>query len=795
MLLLGTWLAFMGYVGAQPNRHGFPMITGYRPSDPAGSRQNRCITQDARGVLYVGTGGTGVREYDGVEWRIIPMAGDQVVYSLITGDDGVVYVGKATGFGYLAPDRTGQMRYHSLSDSIDRERFPIKDVWKIWHRSGKIYFCTFETIFIFDTSTEEMEYLPTSNGAFYSFLVDSALYVSDPDSGLLAFNHNVLETVPGGEAFRGMHITGMERLNNGTLLIGTRNSGLFLLEDTHDRPVHAFPDPELQDYFRKAAVTQMVPVGDQFAVATRDSGMVILDSAGRVTEMITGAEGLIDATVNCIYVNQRAGAGNTLWLAGSTGIFKLETGSPFRVTTAASGLEGTINGISLFNGRLFIATSSGLYFQQSGPSPARFIPVPEAHGKEVGQLMLFRPHRGEEMLIASSEETTWIINRRMNVTRLEEQVLIDSAHRASSREVSGIALVKDPARPNVIYTGPKELTGLEFTRRGWNEVMQTDLGNESFMRMEVDKFGFLWTSTPDRVVRVDISRLSDVTVKFISTENGLPSNEMNRVFLDPDTETVLLGTVDGFYRYDYFMDTIYRDTLLNGIMPEGRNRIRCFYRDIDGDDWLSFENEVSGWTEMVIRREGVGIRMRWDAPFRRLPNLPAVAFCSGREGEVWFGKSSQLCFFDKTKAGNRSHTFRALIRQVTLENDSVLFHGTEFTPDHQPVISTRTNNVRFNWAATFYEKEESTKYSYLLEGSGEDWSAWSPATHMAFNDLHHGKYTLHLRARNVYGEEGLPAAYAFTIRRPWFGTVPALLIYVMVMGMILFRLLKMKKAI
>jgi hypothetical protein len=61
----------------------------------------------------------GVLEYDGVEWRRIPVPGDPPVRSLATAEDGVVFVGAFSEFGYLAPDRTGQMHYLSLSDTID----------------------------------------------------------------------------------------------------------------------------------------------------------------------------------------------------------------------------------------------------------------------------------------------------------------------------------------------------------------------------------------------------------------------------------------------------------------------------------------------------------------------------------------------------------------------------------------------------------------------------------------------------------------------------------------------------
>src|SRR5210317_1406779 len=78
---------------AQPNIHGVPMITNYEHSITTGSEQNWCITQDLRGIIYVGNNDKGVLEYDGVEWRNIPIPNNPIVRSIITGDDGIVYVG------------------------------------------------------------------------------------------------------------------------------------------------------------------------------------------------------------------------------------------------------------------------------------------------------------------------------------------------------------------------------------------------------------------------------------------------------------------------------------------------------------------------------------------------------------------------------------------------------------------------------------------------------------------------------------------------------------------------------
>lgn len=60
---------------SQPNPYGIPWIQNYHFSEMGGSEQNWCVTQDFRGLIYVGNSDKGVLEYDGSSWRAIPVPG------------------------------------------------------------------------------------------------------------------------------------------------------------------------------------------------------------------------------------------------------------------------------------------------------------------------------------------------------------------------------------------------------------------------------------------------------------------------------------------------------------------------------------------------------------------------------------------------------------------------------------------------------------------------------------------------------------------------------------------------
>ncbi|MBA7528771.1 hypothetical protein ES705_20961 [subsurface metagenome] len=149
--------------------------------------------------------------------------------------------------------------------------------------------------------------------------------------------------------------------------------------------------------------------------------------------------------------------------------------------------------------------------------------------------------------------------------------------------------------------------------------------------------------------------------------------------------------------------------------------------------------------------------------------------------------------------------FHALIRQVILGEDSMVFCGTNYREDIngkrkvdiiqpeslKPAIKYEDNNVAFQWVAPFFEDEEATEYRYWLEGNDEDWTRWSNRTEFPFTNLRQGDYTFHVQAMNVYGIESDPGTFEFTILPPWYQTVLAYIIYVILVIILIIFIVKL----
>jgi serine phosphatase RsbU (regulator of sigma subunit) len=797
------YLLFMGSLMAQPNQNGVPIITNYEHFITKGSEQNWCITQDHRGIIYVGNSDKGVLEYDGAEWRRIPVPRDPRVLSLVTGDDGIVYVGADSEFGFLAPDRSGTMLYHSLSDTLDQESYPFGDVWRSYYYEDKVYFCSYNLIFIFDKVGENLSIIKTPEYTFFSFLIDGTIYSSSYGQGLMRYENGTFTLVPGGEFFREKSITGLVHYDKDRLLAGTLGNGVFLYNIQQGAVDENFIDRELNEYFRSGYVTNIRSVEENFVISGFN-GVVFLNREGEAMEIVSEEEELIDKNVPFVYYNERMEGTSPVWIANYMGVSKLEPTNPFRVFTESSGIEDFVNDIKLFNETLFVATFNGLYYKSSTQTGTGFTLIPGTEGEVIRHLMIFKPSGYRQFLIASSQTNTYVIDPWKNVTILKELISNPPEDLSEQEEYAGSFAVQDPDNQARFYTGRIHIVGVEYYRGRWSEVSRIrEFNDELLLNKVIDKYGFLWTSSDKWVSRIDINEKNDPPKKFFSRDHGLPSDEGNRVFLDPDSREVLIGTRDGFYRYHYYLDSMYMDTIHNPVLPPGKNLIMTFYRDQDGDYWYSFENETLGWTELVSGYDGAELQLIHDKIFQRLANTSSDVIYSSQEKEVWFGKSDRLYHFNKSYARNDSLPFFTLIRQVALNTDSLIFNGSHYSEENggflslsqpennRPDIAYHFNSVSFRWAAPFFEQEEEIQYSHKLEGFGEEWSDWEGRPFKEYTNLPFGSYTFLVKARNVYGNESLPASYSFSILRPWYAHILAYLVYFILAAGLVYLIIKL----
>ena len=315
--------------------------------------QNWAVVQDPRGVLYVANY-EGVLEYDGVSWRLIETAAKTVVRSLAVDAVGQIYVGAVGDFGVLQPDSTGTLVFVSLRSEIDPAHQDFKDVWSTHATSEGVFFQTADRLFRWDGNT--MTGWESEPGFHTAFRVDDQFFVREWGRGLSYLSGDSLRPAPGGARFANLRIYMMAPYGADHVLIATRGEGLFLYDGTS---AAAFPT-EADALFDQYRLYHGYPLPDgQYALSFLDGGgVVVIDAQGRLVQRLDEAVGLPDGWVNYVYGDAQGG----LWMAlNNDGIARIDFSSPLSFYDRRLGLDGRVNSIERHQGRLYVATTKGVY--------------------------------------------------------------------------------------------------------------------------------------------------------------------------------------------------------------------------------------------------------------------------------------------------------------------------------------------------------------------------------------------------------------------------------------------------
>jgi ligand-binding sensor domain-containing protein len=234
---------------------GTPLIQHFSPKQYNGHPENWAIVQDKRGILYVGNQ-SGVLEYDGSNWKLIEVPGTSVK-AIGVGNDGVVYVGTATDFGYLLNRPGGQIQYVSLSQGLSVGERSILPVNKLFSDSTGVYFCTAQKIYRYKRK-KDFKIWKAENRFLTANFIRNTLYVQDSGGRLMQLVSDELKPALNGEQFANLRIQAMLEYPGGRLLVLTEKNGLFVYSP---RQVTSGQEPlrtASDDWLKNAGITSAI---------------------------------------------------------------------------------------------------------------------------------------------------------------------------------------------------------------------------------------------------------------------------------------------------------------------------------------------------------------------------------------------------------------------------------------------------------------------------------------------------------------------------------------------------------
>ncbi|MGD2086968.1 MAG: response regulator [Candidatus Aminicenantes bacterium] len=775
IFIWGILLAGLLFVVA---RNLYSQETGYKyfknydcNEDYKHNPQNWGMAQDKDGIIYVANN-AGVLIFDGVSWRPLGIPDFAVVRSLAIDESGTLYIGGKGEIGYFTKDEKGALKYKSLMSHLKEEQRNFDDVWRTVATNDGIYFNSYKFLFRWDPKAKQMKVWNRSKPTYYfiySFEIIGKLFIHQHNTGLMQMIDDSLDLIPGGDIFAEASgiIFMMVPYDTGhdphTLLIGTRKKGFFLYDGTKVNP---FPTG-VDDYLQKNIASHGIRLscGD-FALATRQGGIVIMDSNGGLKNIFDKASGLQDEYVNYILEDNQ---GN-LWLCLENGITKIEYSSPFSIYDNRCGLFGIVLSVMHHGSGLYVGTTKGLYVLPLGAETFKPVPVPSSYYwclLSIGDSIMTAAHNGVFLVDGKN-------NLPHNIIKSETFTLL-------------------PCKrfPGRIWCGTSGgLVALAQKKSRWVEERRFKSIHQSIQWIAEEGNGSLWLVTSKGgILKVEfpIDNADPVVTPYNTGRDMIGARVVTEA-----AGHVMFATDKGLFRFDEKKKKFIPDKTLGDEFAGGDNSLPVFRLVEDKDKTIWFHSKSRNY-QAIPGPEGLYKICR--NPFRRIPKVQGNTIYPAPDGKnIWFGSIQGLIRYDTTVKKSYKQDFHTLVRKV-LANEKLIFDGHKNKTSKKynglfPIFEYKNRNFHFEFAAPYFEAETETQYQYFLEGYDNVWSTWNKDVKRNYTNLDSGMYTFRVRALNVYQHQSSEDAFQFKVLPPWYKTWWAFILYFIFLAFLMFLVVK-----
>jgi hypothetical protein len=768
---------------SQVNITGTPIISSFDAIDTPGGLQNLCITMDSRGVMFFGSQKNGIITYDGLQWGAIPMKTQQKVTAIATDSRGIVYAGGTSDFGVIQPDKKGTLHFNSIADRIkdSTARKGVNTIVDIASDTKRIYYADSKKLYIYDFPSDDL--LIVDAGRDYAlknieklFCRDNRLFIADGTDGLFELMGERLVKAAGGEKLRMLKFVSLLAYGKNQILIATRENGIFIYNYLTGEVRNDFLHGEVLSRVpeKKVSCGAVLPQGRYAFGVENGEGIFIFDQNGALLQQISSeTTGLPESTISAMYCDYATNS--QLWFCSMGYISRAYVSLPITEFGEGTGLKACLGEMCSFNGALYVSFDFGVFksFIDSDYR-IRFTRVEGIKARVNSLIEIYIT--GSEYLLIATEKGLYVIDNRGKTSCVFSDVSIRSIH-------------QDISDQNIIYAGTDnaEIITLENSGGRWIEKSKINIGTDrgSVFSIAQTKKGTLWFATMEPSdIRCMNQTISDSSFTSFLNGKGIKNDTINQV--ESIDGILYVCTGEGLYRFNDTKNSFEKDSILNGNFFSGAE-VNKVFKTPSGKVWISGRDSRNFDALIVNTSQGKAVFRR---QFDILPDAVTTDI-DFVDGNIWIVKGHSIYIIDEKKLGYNYGAFNVILTKVAAGKDLTILDGEFYTDagngmrapsvnqlkGSEPSIKHSMNNISFRWATTCYVGESKTEYRCKLDGYDREWTKWEKRASRDFTNLPDGNYTLRLRARTITGLESKECIFRFTVRKPWYFTLPFVLLY------------------
>lgn len=328
-----------------------PFIENYTKQDYNGDNQIWSIAQGNDKALYFANNHYFIR-YNGVIWEKYTLPNKTIIRSVYAYKN-LIFSGSFNEFGYWQR-LNGKMKYISLVPKNFISERKSEEIWKIFELKGKIYFQTFNEIYIYDF--KKISVLKTPGIISYIFNVNQKIYAATVKNGIFEIIDNKFIYKKQWELLKTKIIHSIES-NNNKIYFFTQKNGIYIWEN---ESLTLWTNP-LQEKLKNELINAALFINnDQLIVGTASGGVYIVNINNNSYLNFNRNTSLQNNSILSIAIDQE----KDIWLGLDNGIAHIEINSPFRFFNDKTGILGSVYTIAPYQKGYLLGTNHGLFTYQ-----------------------------------------------------------------------------------------------------------------------------------------------------------------------------------------------------------------------------------------------------------------------------------------------------------------------------------------------------------------------------------------------------------------------------------------------
>ena len=761
------------------------------------------MTEDANGCIMSCTS-SGLKIYNGRLWeRFYNTNKSDLVSKVFIDKYNDIYVAGPDCVGYYHAEIDGSLKFNSVEVPFSGRS--VSNIYGCDSDSGRIVFVLDDGIAILNgniiqrslgTVATSMAY----NGGILIFCANGDLYSYFGGSLQLVCNISGV----------GIHTDGLKMLvvDNSRLLFISNG---FLAFETDIQQLLTSKTVSAKDFTPINLATDHYPnlkVNDikynarlrKIAIAT-NNGIYVYSNR---YEYIQKIDKDINLPVNDI-VGLMFDHKNNLWASYSGGVSRIELNVPYVFYFSNQGISSTVLSSFADSKYYYVGTITSIYvssLEKAGKNSS-FAPIP--YDISNGQNFCWELFGVEGLTIACTSEGIY-------------QVLPDKAVQVAAlgRSYGGAI---SPLYPGKLFvSGFDGLKICDYTIKNGKMVVsninQYDNFSRPLFKIKIDDNGCIWcTSLSDGIMKFmpKNDSLTDFDMDHIDTRNGLEHlNQLNLEVIDNK-----MYVNDGHFKVANLNNpnqplSFEPDSVLN----------QCFSPDevIYHFAYSKLTDEFFVYTQYSCRqikrsKPEINKIIQLRVPLETVYNMTVI------DSVLLYSTNFGLVkgdITDTTAFNPANEPFNVIINAVYCNGQRVYRGYRYFNPsdsirnyntyvsysDTERNVDTvcnveceySDNKIRIMFSTSAFENLESMMYSYKLEGIDNKWNDWSHSNVREFTKLPPGHYVFKVKAKNCENVESSIASFAFTIVSPFYASVWAIIIYLLLFAFLIFWLIRRRTA-